>query len=75
MKKGYTMVKVLIVVIIVVAICCIPLYVSWTDSNLDYAVSWLKDKPTNVPMWLSAIFAFIFNGVGLAFNIIVTILK
>lgn len=75
MKKGYTLVEVMIVIIILLALCLLPLYISWTDTNLDYIVSMIKGKSVNVPIWLSAIFAIVSNGVGIIFNIIVSIIR
>lgn len=75
MKKGFTLVELLICLAIIAVLCLIPAYVVWTDGNLDYIVSLIKGKSVNVPMWLSAIFAIVSNGVGLLFNIIVSIIK
>jgi len=74
-SKGYTLIEVMICVVIIAVLCLLPLYVIWTDGNLDYAVSLIKGKSVNVPMWISVIFAIVSNGVGLVFNIIVAIIK
>jgi hypothetical protein len=49
--------------------------VGWTDSNLDWLLTMIKGQPVDVPMWISVIFSILFNGILLAFNIIVELLK
>lgn len=50
-------------------------YIVWTDGNLEYFVSYLKDRPVKIPFWVSAIIVCLTNVCTLLFNIICEIVK
>lgn len=66
-KKGYTLVELLVVVFIV---GIFPLVALWTDRNLDFWCSHFKHHAVNVPYWLALVLTIIGNGFILAANII-----
>ena len=74
MKKT-VIIETLICLGVLAILCLIPVYMIWTDNNLDYVVSLIKGKPVNVPFWISALFSIVANGIGLLFNLIVEIIK
>ena len=75
-KKGFTLVELLIVIAMVAIIPAIVFGLSlWTDRNMDFALTWFKGVPVNCPMWLSVIITIVGNGLTLAFNIIMEILR
>lgn len=47
----------------------------WTDSNIDYLMTYIKGRPVNCPFWLSALASIVGNGLTLAFNIGMEIFK
>ena len=50
-------------------------YIKWTDSNLEYFVSYLKNRPVKIPFWLSTVLVLLTNVCTLVFNIICEIVK
>lgn len=50
-------------------------YINWTDKNLEYFVSYLKERPVKIPFWISAVVVFLTNVCTLFFNIICEIIK
>lgn len=52
-----------IIIAILTAMCW------WTDSNIDYWLTYSKGVETDCPFWLSCIATFVGNGVALVFNI------
>jgi hypothetical protein len=51
------------------------LYICWTDGNLEYVVSAIKDRSIIIPFWISAICTLLMNGFSLLFNIVCEIVK
>ncbi len=47
----------------------------WTDSNLDFWFSQIKNKPIDVPYWISLLATIFLNGVCLPGNIIASLCK
>lgn len=45
-------------------------FICWTDGNLEYVLSYFKERHIEVPFWMSAIIAIVGNGATLLFNII-----
>lgn len=72
MKKGFTIVELLLVFAIptIILLVCI-----WTDRNLDYLLTWIAGQPRNCPWWLSTIAAFVGNGLTILFNIVMEIIR
>lgn len=65
--------------LIIVGIAFIPAMIylmgSWTDSNLDYWLSYYKGHAVHVPLWLATILSLVFNGLALFANLIAEIAK
>lgn len=68
MKKVFLVL--LVIVLVLLGFMC-----KWTDGNLDWIVSKIAGAPRDVPMWLSVIATFLLNGLALAFNVIVYIVR
>lgn len=47
----------------------------WTDSNLDFWLTYIKKSPIDIPFYLSYIVSIILNGGILAINIILSLLR
>lgn len=47
----------------------------WTDSNLEFWLSYFKGEAINVPMWLSVLITIILNGVIVVANIVSELLQ
>ena len=76
MKKGFTLIELMIAVFMVVVIPAMLIgAVLWTDRSMDYALTWFKGVPVNCPMWLSTLVAIVGNGVTLVFNIAMEIAR
>lgn len=75
MKKrnyGGLTVFLLVIVAIVLVLCG---YFSWTDGNLEWMFSQLAKRPVQVNNFVSFILTCIMNIFGLAFNLVIEILK
>lgn len=47
----------------------------WTDRNMDYWVTYLKEEPTDVPYWVSFVVTFVLNGFILFLNTVAEVAK
>ena len=47
----------------------------WTDRNLEFAISYFKGVPVEIPTWLSFLAALVLNAIALAFNVICEIAR
>ena len=76
MKKGFTLIE-LAVVVVLAAVTGGILYVVtlWTDSNLEFWMSYFKGQAVEVPGWLSFAITVIGNAFILAANIIAELAK
>lgn len=72
MKKGFTIVELIIVVMVFVLI---PIITMWTDRSLDFVLTAIKGHVVHCPMWLAFIAALAGNGFTLVFNIVVEIFR
>lgn len=66
-----------VIVSALLLIALVPLYyfISWTDGNLEYAVSYLKGRDIEIPFWISAVVSIIGSAVVFVFNIVCEIIK
>jgi len=75
-NKGYTLLELLMVIILIVIIPAIIWGSSlWTDRNLDFWFTYFKGVPTDIPMWLSVLTTIILNGAALVGNILAELFK
>lgn len=72
-KKGATLIY-LITTIVLALLLFIPI-AYWTDSNLDFWISFLKKSTVNIPFWMSYIVTVFCNGFIIPINIILSLLK
>lgn len=64
---------VIILLLVVVAIYGMTI---WTDRNLEFAISYFKGVPVEIPTWLSFLAMIVFNAIALAFfNVICEIAR
>lgn len=63
---------IVITVVIAVLVCVISL---WTQTNLNFWLSYLKGTSVHVPYWLAFLITIVGNGVILVVNIIAEIAK
>lgn len=63
-----------LVVVITLALISYP-YIIWTDRNLEYFLSYLKDQEIKVPFWISTVVVLVSNVLGLIFNIVCYLVK
>jgi prepilin-type N-terminal cleavage/methylation domain-containing protein len=75
-KKGYTLVEILIgICIFAIVIGFLFIVPLWTDRTLDFWLSYFKGSQINVPYWISFLVTVILNAVILAINIISELLR
>lgn len=64
---------------VLLCISVIPLVIyilgSWTDSNLEFWLSYYKGIPVSVPLWLSMLLSLVLNGVIVLLNLISEIVR
>lgn len=72
-NKGYTLPMALLIVVLFPAV--LYFLALWTDRNLDFWVSYFKGQPVDVPLWLSAVVSFFFNGIIVGLNILAEIAR
>jgi ABC-type sulfate transport system permease component len=71
-KNGNCLVMVIMLLLVVVIL---SIMIRWTDSNLDWLLTFLSGKPINVPIWLSAVVTFVANAACFVFNIVISLLR
>lgn len=76
MKKGYTLVELIIVIAMLLVVPALIWGVTmWTDRSLDFVLTALKGHPVHCPMWLAAIVSIVGNAFTLLFNVVVEIFR
>ena len=74
-KKGWTLVELMSLIVIVGFILLIPLIAIWTGHNLDFWISHFRGYPVHVPFILDLIITVVGNGAVVVGNIISEICK
>lgn len=69
------MTNILLFIIIVAIAILIPCFVFWTDGNIEYLIHITTGKVVDIPILLSTLISFVFNGATLVFNLIVEVMK
>jgi hypothetical protein len=60
----------------ILAIVAVILLVSWwTNSNLDFWISYFKGHAVHVPYFLSVLLTIVLNGVDLLLNVVASIAR
>lgn len=73
MKKGSTLLTQLILLVIVLAIT--GLVALWTQSNLDFWISYFKKEAVNIPYWIAFLLTALTNVFGIIGNIVMELAK
>ena len=74
-KQDFAVRGLLIPGIIGVVLIILGAFICWTDSSLEFWLSYMKGAPVEVPIWVSGLFAIVSNGFGLMFNVITSIFR
>jgi hypothetical protein len=61
--------------IVLIILSVFPLLALWTDSNLDFWLSYISHKPVDIPYLLSLLITVVLNGVIILANVILSILR
>ena len=72
-NKGFAFIQFMFIILIYL-ILFIPV-AFWTDSNLDFWLSYIKKTSIDIPFYVSYIVSVILNGIILAINIILSLLR
>jgi len=64
-----------IIGIILILLVALYFFICWTDGNLEYVVSSLKDREVSIPFWISAIISILGSFAIFIFNIVCEIVK
>jgi uncharacterized membrane-anchored protein len=75
-RKGFTTVELLTVLFgLIIVPLLIGLLALWTNSNLDFWISYFKGHAVHVPYWMAFLLTLCTNVAGIAGNLIAQIAR
>jgi hypothetical protein len=74
-RNGFTKIEMWVVFLILGLLLSPALCSGWTESNLEWLLSLLKEQPVDVPFILALIISVILNWSVIVFNIIIELIR